>query len=126
MRYSHPVTLLRDYQRENEYTGPFTITKETDKSSPLLYSALVNNETLSVWELQCFAAGRSGVEVNNYTVTLTNATIINITANMLNNKVPENVKMPAMEEVRFAYQKIQWTWVDGGITVQDDWMSPVA
>ena len=72
-----------------------------------------------------FCRGRSGVEVNNYTVTLTNATIIDITANMLNNKVPESAKMPVMEEVRFAYQKIQWTWVDGRITAQDEWMSPV-
>ena len=104
---------------------PFTITKEIDKSSPLLYSVLVNNETITVWELQCFAAKSSGAEVNNYTVTLTNARIVDITSNMLNNKVPENAKMPIMEEVNFAYQKIQWTWVDGGITASDDWESPI-
>jgi len=104
---------------------PFTITKEIDKSSPLLYSALVNNETITMWELQCFAAKSSGAEVNNYTVTLTNARIVDIISNMLNNKVPENAKMPIMEEVSFAYQKIQWTWVDGGITASDDWESPI-
>jgi type VI secretion system secreted protein Hcp len=104
---------------------PFTITKEIDKSSPLLYSVLVNNETITVWELQCFAAKSSGAEVNNYTVTLTNARIVDIASNMLNNKVPENAKMPIMEEVNFAYQKIQWTWVDGGITASDDWESPI-
>ena len=104
---------------------PFTITKEIDKSSPLLYSALVNNETFTVWELQCFAAKSSGVEVNTYTVALTNARIIDITSNMMNNKIPENAKMPLMEEVSFTYQKIQWTWVNGGITSSDDWESPV-
>ena len=39
--------------------------------------------------------------------------------------LPENAKMPIMEEVSFAYQKIQWTWVDGGITASDDWESPI-
>ena len=42
---------------------------------------------------------------------------------MLNNKVPENIKMPLMEEVGFVYEKIEWTWVDGGITATDDWTS---
>jgi type VI secretion system secreted protein Hcp len=27
--------------------------------------------------------------------------------------------------VAFTYQKIEWTWVDGGITAMDDWESPV-
>ncbi len=104
---------------------PFVITKEIDKSSPLLYSALVNNETLTGWELQCFAAKSAGLEVNNYTVTLTNASISGINSIMLNNKVPENNKMPMMEEVSFTYQKIQWTWVDEGIIAEDNWESPV-
>lgn len=28
-------------------------------------------------------------------------------------------------EVAFTYQKITWTWVDGGITASDDWEAPV-
>src|SRR5262245_26590890 len=31
---------------------PFIVTKELDKSSPLLYSALVNNENIATWELK--------------------------------------------------------------------------
>lgn len=129
MAFDHEVQTPRD-PASGLPTGkrmhrPFTITKEIDKSSPLLYSALVNNENLTVWELQCFAAESSGVEVNTYTVTLTNARIVDITSTMLNNKIPENAKMPLMEEVSFTYQKIQWTWVSGGITSSDDWESPV-
>jgi len=129
MAFDHEVQTPRD-PASGLPTGkrmhrPFTITKEIDKSSPLLYSALVNNENLTVWELQCFAAESSGVEVNTYTVTLTNARIVDITSTMLNNKIPENAKMPLLEEVSFTYQKIQWTWVSGGITSSDDWESPV-
>src|SRR6185436_4825615 len=52
---------------------PFVITKELDKSSPLLYNALVNNENISEWELQFWtpqisAASGTGVEVQHYTV----------------------------------------------------------
>src|SRR6185436_12501865 len=56
---------------------PFVITKELDKSSPLLYKALCTNENITEFELQFFApkAGGAGVgtEYNNYTVKLTNA-----------------------------------------------------
>ena len=129
MAFSHEIHSPRD-PASGLPTGkrihqPFVITKEIDKSSPLLYSALVNNETLTGWELQCFAAKSAGLEVNNYTVTLTNASIAAINSIMLNNKVPENTKMPMMEEVSFTYQKIQWTWVDGGIIAEDNWESPV-
>jgi type VI protein secretion system component Hcp len=29
------------------------------------------------------------------------------------------------EHVSFTYQKIIWTYVDGGITAEDDWEAPV-
>jgi type VI secretion system secreted protein Hcp len=109
---------------------PFVITKELDKSSPLLYNALVNNENISVWELQFFApqlqsAGGAGAEINNYTVKLTNANIADIKCVMLNNKNPELTRYAVYEEVAFTYQKIEWTWVDGGITAEDDWEAAV-
>lgn len=109
---------------------PFVITKEIDKSSPLLYNALVNNENITVWELRFFApqlqsVGGAGTEVNNYTVKLTNANIMDIKSVMLNNKNPELARYAVYEEIAFTYQKIEWTWVDGGITAMDDWEAPI-
>ena len=129
MAFNHEVLSPRDVAT-GQATGkrmhkPFVITKEIDKSSPLLYTALVSNENIISWELQCFAAARTGAEVNHYTVRLSNANIVDIRSFMLNNKVPENVKMPLMEEVGFVYEKIEWIWVDGGITASDEWESPV-
>lgn len=128
--FNHELQSPRDPQT-GQATGkrmhkPFVIIKEIDKSSPLLYTALINNENIIIWVLQCFAARSTGVEVNHYTVKLTNAKISDIRSTMLNNKVPENIKMPLMEEVSFVYEKIEWTWVDGGITAIDDWISPVS
>src|SRR5829696_8166488 len=47
---------------------PFVITKELDKSTPLLYNVLVNNENITEWELQFWtpqisARSGTGVEV---------------------------------------------------------------
>jgi type VI secretion system secreted protein Hcp len=34
--------------------------------------------------------------------------------------------LPLQEEITLTYQKIQWTWNDGGVTASDDWEAPVA
>jgi type VI secretion system secreted protein Hcp len=110
---------------------PFVITKELDKSSPLLYNCLVNNENIPTWELQFWtpqlsATTGTGQEKQHYTVKLINANIASIDFRMANNKHPELMKFAEYEEVAFTYQKIIWTWNEGGITAEDDWETPVA
>jgi len=100
---------------------PFVITKEVDKSTPLLYNALVNNENITEWELQFWQPSATGVEVQYYTVKLTNANIASIEFHMPNNKDPQLMKFAEYEEVAFTYQKIEWIWVNGGITAMDSW-----
>jgi len=110
---------------------PLVITKELDKSSPLLYNVLVNNENITEFELQFWtpqiggAVGGGGTEKQHYTIKLTNANIASINFRMLNNKNPELMRYAEYEEIAFTYQKIEWTWNDGGITADDDWESPV-
>jgi len=108
---------------------PFIITKELDKATPLLYNALVNNENIKTWELkfwtpQLKASAGAGTEVQHYTVKLTNANIAFIHFRMSNNKHPDLMKFAEYEEIGFTYQKIEWTWTDGGITADDDWEAP--
>ncbi|MFP7754274.1 Hcp family type VI secretion system effector [Thermodesulfobacteriota bacterium B35] len=105
---------------------PLVITKEVDKSSPLLYTVLVNNENITKWELRFWQPSPSGQEVQHYTIQLENASISGIQLEMLNNKYPENMAHKEREHVAFTYQKIIWTWEDGGITAEDDWESPNA
>ena len=105
---------------------PFVIAKELDKSSPILYSLLVNNETITEWELQFWTpslkgGSGTGTETQHYTVKLTNARITDIGFRMPNNKNPELAKYTEYEEIAFTYQKIEWIWNDGKITAQDDW-----
>lgn len=103
---------------------PFVITKELDKSSPLLYNVLTNNENVPEWQLQFWQPSATGAEKQHYTVKLTNANIASIHFRMLNNKNPELMKYAEYEEIAFTYQKIEWTWNDGGITADDDWETP--
>jgi len=105
---------------------PITITKEIDKSSPILYNILVNNENITEFELDFWRPSAQGAEVHFYTIKLLNANICSMREYILDNKYPENMKFPPMEQVSFTYQKIEWTWVEGGITAMDDWESPVA
>ncbi len=109
---------------------PFVITKELDKATPILYNVLVTNENVSEWELQFWtpqlrATTGTGNEVQHYTVKLTNANIASISFRMANNKHPDLMKFAEYEEIAFTYQKIEWTWNDGGITAGDDWEAPV-
>jgi type VI secretion system secreted protein Hcp len=105
---------------------PFVITKELDKSTPLLQNVLVNNETIKDWELQFWVPSATGAEKQHYTVRLTNSNIASVNFRMLNNKNPDLMRYAEFEEIAFTYQKIEWTWVDGGITAMDDWESPLA
>ena len=61
---------------------PFIITKELDQSTPLLYTALKSNEIFTSFELQFWTpkltGTGTGMEVQHYTVRLTNAQICDI------------------------------------------------
>jgi|SRR6185295_6792902 len=125
---SHEIVSPRDAQ-SGLATGrrmhkPFVITKESDKTSPLLYNMLCTNELFKQWTLQFWAAGLrsgTGVEVQSHSVQLTNASIANIAFRLPNTKNPELVRYMEYEEIAFTYQSITWTWNDGDIKASDDW-----
>lgn len=108
---------------------PLVLTKELDKSSPLLYNVLTNNEnivdmTIQFWTPQIQATRGTGAEVQHYTIRLTNANVASINFRMPNNKHPDLMKFAEYEEIAFTYEKIEWTWTDGGIMAADSWVDP--
>ncbi|WP_438022250.1 type VI secretion system tube protein TssD [Sorangium sp. So ce233] len=123
-----PATGMPSGKRQHK---PFVITKELDKATPLLYNALVNNESISEWELKFYTPGTQatkniGKEQNHYTVKLTNATVASIDFYMENTRRPDAREIPEYEKVAFTYQKIEWSYDDGDGARQadDDWESP--
>jgi type VI secretion system secreted protein Hcp len=100
------------------------ITKEVDKSTPLLMNVLVHNENIRDFRLDFWQPSRTGKELQFYTIELINASIAGIRFEMLNNRYPENMQHKEREHVSFCYQKIIWTYQEGGITAEDDWEAP--
>lgn len=96
-----PASGLPTGKRQHE---PIVITKSIDASSPLFLDALVNNENLTTVQLTIQIDGQDA-----YTIKLTNASI------------SDYQQHGATETYAFTYQKITWTWLDGGITASDDW-----
>jgi type VI secretion system secreted protein Hcp len=67
------------------------------------------------------AGAGAGTEVQYFTITLANASVSEINMQMPNTRHPDLMKFDTFEEVAFAYESIQWTWVDGGVTTSDSW-----
>jgi len=124
--YGHEVFTPRDTTsglltdaRQHE---PLRITKEIDKSTPLLMNAWSRGEVMTTCELRFWTPGSSGQEVQHYTIRLTGAQIVSIQQEMMNNKYPENMQHKEREHVTFTYRGIEWLWnQDGGISFLDDW-----
>jgi len=104
---------------------PFVITKEIDRSSPQLHTALTTNENVTEWELQFWQPVMGvGTERHYYSIKLLNASIAGIEFNMPNTRNPDFMKYAEYEEISFTYQKIQWIWVEGNSISEDAWEGP--
>jgi len=98
-----------------------SITKEIDRSTPIIYGLLVNNEKITEFRLEFWQPSATGKEVQHFTIQLTGAHVTSIKSVMLNNKYPENMQHKEREEISFSYDTITWTWMDGGIKTTAEW-----
>jgi len=89
---------------------PLIVTKYIDKSTPLLYTALVNNENLTRVELRFYRTNDKGLDELYYIIRLTNARIND-----------SKIAGPNIEQISFVYQRIEWIWINGEVTAMDDW-----
>jgi type VI secretion system secreted protein Hcp len=103
---------------------PLTVIKELDASSPALYDILCTNENIRDARIEFWQATATGQEKQHFTVRLTNANISSINFKMANIRHPRLARLAEYEEVAMTYQKIEWTWTDGGKTAADDWETP--
>jgi type VI secretion system secreted protein Hcp len=133
--YSHEIVSPRDPQ-SGLPTGqrmhkPLIITKQLDKSTPILYQILCTNEnllsvTIQFWTPQLkTASGMSSSSVQHFTIKITNANIAQIQASSEYDSHAETKSGEETEKISFTYQKIEWTWTDGGISSSDDWEARV-
>lgn len=124
--YDHIISSLRDpstCQPSKLNHLPLSITKEIDKSTPLLLQAFENNERMTQFKLDFWETSATGQEVQYYTVELTDAYIAGIRQEMLNNKYPENMQHKERENISFTYSQVLRRYVDGGIENYAIWES---
>ncbi len=103
---------------------PFSIIKELDCSSPLLYQLICTNENIRDARIDFWTTTPTGQEKQHYTVHLTNANITAINFKMANIRSSKLVRLAEYEEIAFTYQKIEWTWNEGNKSASDDWETP--
>lgn len=96
---------------------PFVVTVEVDRATPQLLSAIASGERFSGFALE--VAGPGG-GTSLYRVSLTNAALAGFEF-----VTPADSNTAALR-LTFTYARIEWTWIEGGITAQDDWEAPVA
>ena len=98
---------------------PIKITKRIDKASPLMHKVISNNENLDIKVSFYKTINNEAVEF--YTITLEDAKLVGIKTSPV--KMP-NGKTEIHEEYSFVFGKIEWVYVDGGISHIDDWEAP--
>lgn len=100
--------------------NPLSVTKNSNQSSVLLFGAQSKSEVLSKVVLEIWKTNPQGQEIMEQTIELTNAVITYFRQGYDNNPAPGGNRGP-VDEIRFAYQKITYTYVNGGITTEDNW-----
>jgi type VI secretion system secreted protein Hcp len=98
--------------------SPVSILKRVDKSSPLLYKALCENEPVNSVEIRFYrpVPGGQGQEEHYYTILLENGYVATIRSAYTNVE-----GFPLLEKVSFVFQDITWTYEIGGATHHDSW-----
>lgn len=94
---------------------PLLIRKRIDKASPLLMKALTEGGVVDAQ----FGFVRpnptgDGTEERFYEIAIRNARVVDI-------QIVQDGFGPPMEEVSFVFQRISWTYTNGGVTHEDTW-----
>jgi type VI secretion system secreted protein Hcp len=100
---------------------PLQVTKMTDNATPAIFEHVCTGAMLTSVKLHFFQITPQGKELEYYTVTLTNAQVIEVSPVMYNTRSAEFEKMPHLEVVKFGYQTITWTENKDNIDFEDDY-----
>lgn len=106
--------------------GKLKVVKEFDKSSPLLYQALVTGEHMKNVTLKFYRISKTGTEEHYFTITLEDAVIVSIRPWFPNCLDKSTASYGHMEDASFTYRKISWRHEVDKKEGHDDWLAPSA
>ncbi len=98
-------------RRQNLSHAPISITKHVDKSTPLLITAITNNETLKC-EIDYYRTSSTGSQEKYMTVVLTNASIVNY-SQIHANTLTQSSSLPS-EVITIQYESITCNHIMAG------------
>ena len=100
--------------------GAITLTKEVDKSSPLIFQALAKGEKFTEVKLAFFRLNGSAL-VQYYTITLKNAAVATARVWVPNCLLATNGGLGHMEDISFSYETIIWDAPIDAVETEDSW-----
>jgi type VI secretion system secreted protein Hcp len=95
--------------------------KAIDASSPYLYKAVCEGQTLKEVEIKWYRIDDAGTETEYFSHKLEGVKVCSVHPVMHNVKDPAKERFEHMEEVQLRYQKITWTYADGNLQACDSW-----
>ncbi|HLO80919.1 MAG TPA: type VI secretion system tube protein TssD [Chitinophagaceae bacterium] len=103
---------------------PFIITKEVDKTTPILNQILVENLSISLATLIFFGTDTGSfmnpnAEAEVYRIILRNASVSRIELTLPEKADNERTSAVLIESISLSYNQIEWIWKNGGITASD-------
>ncbi|SFV57327.1 secreted protein Hcp [hydrothermal vent metagenome] len=101
--------------------NPLIVTKMIDKSSPLLFNAVVNGETLTEVELNFYRTSYAGKPEHYYSIILEDAIITNIATSMETQGSAITKDVTPYEKVSLSYRKISCRHETASTSGEDDW-----
>ncbi|MGA2506758.1 MAG: Hcp family type VI secretion system effector [Chitinispirillaceae bacterium] len=97
------------------------LVKAFDSSSPYLYKAVCEGQTLNKVEIKWYRIDDTGTETEYFNHKLEGVKICSVKPIMYNVKDPSKERYVHLEEVQMRYQKITWTYCDGNLQASDSW-----
>jgi type VI secretion system secreted protein Hcp len=124
IQYTYTVQSPRDTSTGQaagkRQTQEFTITKETDASSPSLFRLASNHEVLGTLNINFEQVDSKGLKQPYLAMNLTNATIVGVKRKPSPGKaIATNVH--ELEEISFTFQKIVIVYKNSKTSMHDDW-----
>jgi type VI secretion system secreted protein Hcp len=104
--------------------SPVVITKQFDKSSPLIYRALTTGEILKEVIIKFYRV-EGAAEEEFFHITLEKAIVTEINAWKPNFQDPAQAHLQQMEKVSFNFRKITWNHLKGKTDSSDSWEQKV-
>ncbi len=101
---------------------PIVVRKRIDKSTPLIYKAMCNNEVIE-GTFKFFRPNPTGDGTTEqfYTIEIAEGRVASFKAVSPNCIDPASATDPPLEEIAFVFHTITWTYENGGITHTDNW-----